>query len=228
MRDNNPDCLNFLDKKDARFRQLHHALDVQFHKLHSDGIGRQVNHTEVISVEEEQKLWESGVLGVSNPLSLQNAVFYTIGKMLCLRGGVEHRALKLSQLQRRTQPDHYIYSENVSKNRNGSFKQLHIKNKTVPIFACAEASDRCPVYLINLYISKLPQKAVKSDLFYVCPLHVISSDPWSPWYSAVPLGKHTLNDKVKKMCSDAGVTGNKTNHELLGQQECMNVGYLKS
>jgi hypothetical protein len=134
MRDNNPDCLNFLDKKDARFRQLHHALDVQFHKLHSDGIGRQVNHTEVISVEEEQKLWESGVLGVSNPLSLQNAVFYTIGKMLCLRGGVEHRALKLSQLQRRTQPDHYIYSENVSKNRNGSFKQLHIKNKTVCLF----------------------------------------------------------------------------------------------
>ena len=108
MRDINPDCLNFLDKKDARFRQLHHALDVQFHKLHSDGIGRQVNHTEVISIEEEQKLWESGVLGVSNPLSLQNAVFYTIGKMLCLRGGVEHRALKLSQLQRRTQPDHYI------------------------------------------------------------------------------------------------------------------------
>ena len=75
LRDINPDCFNFLDKKDAQFRQLHHALDVQFHKLHSDGIGRQVNHTEVISNEEEQKLGESGVLEVSNPLSLQNAVF---------------------------------------------------------------------------------------------------------------------------------------------------------
>ena len=135
-------------------------------------------------------------------------------KDVVLERRVEHRALKLSQLQRRTQPDHYTYSENVSKNRNGSFKQLHIKNKTVPIFVCTEAGDRCPVYLIDLYISKLPQKAVKSDLFYVRPLHIISFDPWSPWYSAVPLGKHTLNDKVKKVCSDAGVMGSKTNHSL--------------
>ena len=128
-------------------------------------------------------------------------MFYTVGKMLCLRGGVEHRALKLSQLQRRTQPDHYIYSENVSKNRNGSFKQLHIKSKTVPVYACPEAGVKCPVYLLDLYISKFPLKAVENDLFYVRPLKDVPPDPSAPWYSAVPVGKHTLNDKVKKMCT---------------------------
>ena len=99
-------------------------LTVHFHKLHSSGIGRKMKQSEVISEVEEQKLWESGVLGVADPKSLQNAVFYTLGKMLCLRGGMEHRSLKLSQLERRRQPDHYIYNENVSKNRNGSFKRL--------------------------------------------------------------------------------------------------------
>ena len=113
MREINPNCPNFLDKKDVRFQQFHHSLDVHFNKLHSSGIGRQVNHAEVISKQEENKLWESGVLGDSDPKSLQNAVFYMVGKMLCLRGGVEHRSLKLSQFQRKSQPDHYVYVENV-------------------------------------------------------------------------------------------------------------------
>ena len=56
--------------------QLQHILDVLFNKLHSKGIRRQVRHTEVISKSEEQTLWESHILGVENPKTLQNAVFY--------------------------------------------------------------------------------------------------------------------------------------------------------
>ena len=37
---------------------------------------------------------------------------------------VEHQAL--TQLQRRTQPGHFVYTKNVSKNTNGLFKQLHM------------------------------------------------------------------------------------------------------
>ena len=104
--------------------------------------------------------------------------------------------------------------ENVSKNRNGSFKQLHVKSKTVPIYACSEAGVKCPVNIIDFYFSKLPAKAFEADVFYVRPLKDVPSDPSAPWNSAVPIGKHTLNDKVKKMCLEAGVQGNKTNHSL--------------
>ena len=45
MRDCNPGCPNFLDKKDSRFKQLHGTLDSYFHDLHCEGIGRQVKHT---------------------------------------------------------------------------------------------------------------------------------------------------------------------------------------
>ena len=205
-----------MDKKDLRFRELHGTLDVHFHQLHSEGIGRQVQHAEIITKSEENQLWKSGVMGTSTPRSLQNAVFYYVGKLCCLRGGQEHRALKLSQLKRHMNPDQYTYYENVSKNRNGTFKQLHVKEKEVPIYACPEfkATERCPVYLLDMYISKLPPEAVVKDLFYLRPLDVTSTDPTQPWYSSLPVGKHTLNEKVKKMCSMAGIPGRKTNHSL--------------
>ena len=214
MREISPACPNFLDKKDSRFKQLHCTLDAHFHKLHSDGIGRQVKHAEVFTKEDEEKLWGTGVLGTNTPACLQNAAFFTVGKMFCLRGGEEHRALKLSRIKRMTQPDHYIYTENVSKNRNGSFKQLHVKNKIVPVSACPAAGERCPVYILDLYVSKLPPQAFEKDLFYVRPLEQVPTNPTSPWFSAVPVGKHTLNDKVKKMCGVAGIEGRKTNHSL--------------
>ena len=123
--------------------------------------------------------------------------------------------LRLSQLQR--EGDKYVYRENVSKNRNGSFKQLHINSKVVPVFPCLEAKERCPVRLLDLYISisisKLPPEA-KEDLLYVRLLDKKPKDPNLPWYSAVPLVKHTLQQEVKKMCTEAGVSGHKTNHSL--------------
>ena len=127
---------------------------------------------------------------------------------------MEHRALKLSQLKRMTDPDRYVYYENVSKNHNGSFKQLHIKHKVVPLFACPEAGERCPVRILDEYIGKLPADAVAQDLFYVRPLECPPTSSVAPWYSSVPIGKHTLNQKVKSMCLQAGISGNKTNHSL--------------
>ena len=108
MRAINSECPNFLDKKDGKFKKLQSTLDSLFHNLHSEGIGKQIKHAEIFTSDNEVKLWESGVVGLSTPTSLQNAVFYTIGKMFCLRGGQEHRSLKLSQLGQKSQIAIYI------------------------------------------------------------------------------------------------------------------------
>ena len=60
------------------------------------------------------------MIDVDTPTGLQNAAFFVVGKMFCLRGGQEHRGLQLSQLKRFK--DRYVYYENTSKNRNGTFK----------------------------------------------------------------------------------------------------------
>ena len=71
-----------------------------FRLLHSDGIGTKPCCSEVISQEEEELLWSKGVLGTDSPQKLLNAIFFNCGLNFCLRGGDEHRSLKVSQLER--------------------------------------------------------------------------------------------------------------------------------
>ena len=102
----------------------------------------------------------------------------------------------------------------MSKNTNGSFKNLHIKPKIVPLYACPEAGDRCPVTILDKYIDKLPDYAVEQDLFYLRPLPTVPVNPSLPWYAKAPVGRDSLNKVVKKMCQEAKIEGNKTNHSL--------------
>ena len=212
MRNKNPSCPNFLDKKDCHFKQLQGTLDAYFHKLHSQGVGRQTNHAEILTSEEEEKLWSAGVMSTNTPIGLQNATFFVVGKMFCLRGGQEHRGLQLSQLKRFE--DKYVYYENTSKNRNGSFKQLRVKSKVVPLYPTPDAGERCPVSILDKYISKLPSEAKEKDIFYARPLEIIPDNPDKPWYSGVHVGKNTLHAKLKNMCKAAEISGHKTNHSL--------------
>lgn len=214
MRQINDSCPNFMDKQDLRFKQLHNTLDSLFHKLHSEGVGVHVKHAEVITADEEMKLWESGIMGMDNPCSLQNAVFFTVGKVFCLRGGQEHRDLKISQFIRLKDPDRFVYHENTSKNKTGTYKHIHVKPKIVPIFAIPEAGERCPINILDKYIEKLPKEAFLKDLFYLRPLASAPTNDTDPWYTCVPVGKNTLNNKIKLMCEKAKISGNKTNHSL--------------
>ena len=148
---------------------------------------------------------------MDTPTGLQNAALFVVRKIFCLRGGgQEHRGLQLSQLKRFK--NWYVYYKNTSKKGNDTFKQLRIKSKVVPLFPCPEAGSRCPVCILDKYISKLPLEAKEKDLFYVRPLQKVIADKL--WYSSVPLGKHTLYSKLKNMCSEAGISGDKTNHSL--------------
>ena len=100
-----------MDRKDRRFANLNGAISSVFRKLREEGIGALVKHAPVISPEEEEKLWSSKVLGTSSPLQLQQAIFYLVGKVFCLRGGEEQRSLKISQFKRQSENDSYLYVE---------------------------------------------------------------------------------------------------------------------
>ena len=214
MRSYDPGCPNFLDKANHGFKELHAAVDNLGRQLRTDGIGAEVKHASIISSDEENMLWEKGVLDIDNPRTLLSAVFFCNGKNFCLRGGSEHRNLKLSQFKRLFEPDRYIYTENGSKNRSGCLRERSIQNKTVPIFSCFnKVGKRCHVYLLDLYISKMPQKAKDMDYFYLRPFDNVPENPSAPWCYNSPMGEHKLGGMVKNMFSKIGVTG-KTNHSL--------------
>ena len=151
-------------KHDPAFDPLHKCLDSVFRKLHNSGVGAKPKQARVITHDEEHTLWESSILGDKTPESLLHAVFYLNGLNFCLRGGEEHRQLKITQLQRMTVPDPdnpgqmidcYEYTEFGSKNRSGGLNQVYLRNKGFRQYAAKNAS-RCHVRLIDLYLDKLP------------------------------------------------------------------------
>ena len=89
-----------------------------------------------------------------------------------------------------------------------------MEHKSVTIVSNPAVGDKCPVFIIDLYISKLPQEAKQQDLFYCCPLPSVPDKCDDPWFIAVPVGKNTFSKMFSNMCSDAGITRVKTNHSL--------------
>ncbi len=164
--------------------------------------------------EFKQQLWESNTLGLHSPQALLNAVFYLNGKNFCLRGGEEHRALKISQVERCSDPPSYRYVENGSKNRNSTFAQRYVTNKIVPIHANPALKEQCHVRVLDLYYAKLLRDGMGKDVFYLRLLPKMPAKQDLPWFSSVPVGRNELHKMVQKMCADAGISGKKTNHNL--------------
>jgi len=72
----------------------------------------------------------------------------------------------------------------------------------------------CLVYLLDLYLSKLPSIVFEKDGMYWKPKSDISKNPSEPWYVCQPVGKHKLNGMVAQMCEGAHLHERKTNHSL--------------
>ena len=172
-----------------------------YHKLRTMDIGTVIKHAEIFTKDEELQLWKTGTLGTHLPQALLCTVFYLNGMNFCLRGGEEHRSLKISQLKRSDGPPTYTYVENGSKNRNGTFSQRYIPNKTVPIHANPLDKERCHVRILDVYISKLSEDAIAKDVFYVRPVTKIPANKDLPWFTSVPIG--TSNSSSKTRGADA-------------------------
>ena len=175
----NPSTPNFLDEHDPRFSGLRGTRDRVARSLRDDGVGAVVKHTPIITIDEENLLWSQGVLGMMTPTSLLNTVFFLNGKMLCLRGGREHRDLKIAQFIFDCDEggDYVQYSEHGSKNRSGSYKDKG-ENKIVKHYAQVN-DERCYVRHLQFYLSKLPAQIREdsSSGFYWKPLGSISLVP---------------------------------------------------
>ena len=202
-----------MDRGNPIFRPIHGACHSVYHSLHSGGIGVSVRHASIVSDNEERKLWEHGILGVDNSKSLQQAAFYFIGKRFCIRGGEEQRNLGPSNFVRSYNPDCFTYVEHGSKNYNARAKDLRYENKEVPCPALPENRPKCLVYILNLYMAKLPMFAFQNDILYLRPKRTTPSAPGEPWYDNIAVEKNSLRTMVKDMFAKVDIAG-KNNHSL--------------
>ena len=62
--------------QDPAFAQFRSSLDAEMKRLQAKGLGSKQRQAEPITEEEEDLLWEKGLLGDHNPQALLNTVIY--------------------------------------------------------------------------------------------------------------------------------------------------------
>ena len=139
-----------------------------------------------------------------------------MGLYFSLRGGQEHRDLKCSQFSRVPASGYsaqtfYQYVENGSKNYQGRFCETGQSNKIVRAYAQPNSESRCPVRILDLYLSKL---APGSTAFYMQPKQKAPSDSSQPWFKITPVGVNPLKGMMTKISQLAGLPVKYTNHSL--------------
>ncbi len=126
INENKSEPVRIFDPLNPVFKPLHQLLDRLYRDLDAQGIGTTKKQSETVSVSEENQLWDTHTIGTDSPQALLFTVFYYNGLNFVLRGGEEHRQLKISQLNFRTVPDPDVpgkdiecveYTEHGSKNR---------------------------------------------------------------------------------------------------------------
>ncbi len=155
------------------------------------------------------------MIGTKTPKALQNAVFFIVGKMFSLRGGVELRELKPSQVRRHIPILTNMFTPRMC--RRLAVEPLRNCMSPTRLFRCLGVlkQERCPVYVLDMYYSKLPKQGLVKDIFLFQPLTNVPTNFTSPWYSgSQPIGKNTLDYKLSRMCALAGIEGRITNHSL--------------
>ena len=184
-------------------------------RLQACGLGAKKRQAEVITHEEEEKLWESGQLGDSTPQQLLDTIVFCCGLFFALRSGKEHRQLRrtppqIELIERPGERAYLRYREDVSKNHPGGLKARNIPSKVVYHHANLENPQRCFILLYKKYLALSPADA-PADAFYLQPARSPTS---SCWFSRNPLGHNPLGGTVARICRLAGIPGYKTNHSL--------------
>ncbi|XP_070555060.1 uncharacterized protein KIAA1958-like [Ptychodera flava] len=83
---------------DRVFHKLNQAIRAKQVDLKGQGKGRKELKSEEISAEEEETMWQAGVLGINNPQSANFTMFFLFGKHFGMRGRNEHRQLKFGDI----------------------------------------------------------------------------------------------------------------------------------
>ena len=77
----------------SEFVQLCNVLDNTMKERHATGLGV-CQSSKIITLDHENKMFNQGILGESNPQQLLDTMIYMIGMHCALRGGLEHNKLQ--------------------------------------------------------------------------------------------------------------------------------------
>ena len=186
-------------------------------QLKGKGLGNKPNRCEAFTEEEENKLWELGLLGNETAESVQNTMWFFVTKCLGFRGRDESRKLKWGDLKLRE--DHAgvkfleWIKERGTKTRDGNTG--HTREFNPKLFENAKNKDRCPIAFYELIQEHRPLECLGDDSPFFLTINSRGcKSTEKKWYKNMPMGINTLGKIIKTMAEKAGIKGKKTNHSL--------------
>ena len=123
-------------------------------ELSEQGLGIIRKQASVISISQQNELWECGYLGSDTLQKLLDTVLYLLGLHFALRAGEEHRKLRLGEnskivIKNDEEGRRYLeYIEDVSKSNRGGLLHRKVNPKVTIAYEDTEQPERCPV---NIY-----------------------------------------------------------------------------
>ena len=201
--------------ENEKFLGLRNVVDNTMKERTAQGLGLR-SSSEIISLNQEDVLFNSGALGDKEPLQLLHTVIYMMGLHLALPGGVEHNRLRRPGFDPQVIVGNdargrecLIYTEDALNKTNQGGLKCKQRTKVVYVYPSANLF-RCPVRIYKKYIGLLPKpKSCKKLYLRVKPKQM----PYV-WYADQPFGVNKVCSAVKEICNKAGITGKFMNHSL--------------
>ena len=218
----NENSLNWKLIDEPDFCNVKVVLDNVMKERAQQNIGMVKKQAQVITESFQDELWSKNILGEDSPDKLRQTVLFLIGIHCGLHAGDEHYELRRDTPEKSSQFSFQknskgqrcvVYTEDTTtKTNDGGLASLRKDRKVVWIYPSSNV-NRCPMRLIDKYISLCPE--IRSEKLR-CNFYVRSLERPNPaqWYSNRVVGVNTLRKYVQEMLKSAKLDGFFTNHSL--------------
>ena len=204
--------------RDTQFAPSREKLKASRKFLKGKGKGNKPNAAEPVDVAEVEQMWQHGALGASDPVTLQQTIWWLISTQMGTRGRDEHHKFKFGDFELKKASDGTEFiefsRERGTKTRTGETEKSTNADARVfkpKMWATPDRPERCPVRIFQQYVDRRPPEMCQEDSpFYLSINH--KHKPGSYWYKKLPLGIHKVDGMMKNLAKDGSLTGKKTNH----------------
>lgn len=183
--------------KDIEFVDTRKALNAAMTESADTGLISGQHASEPISFDDENTLFESGILGSTTTKHVLNTALYLLAVHTSVRGGAELRNLRAGEnsqfrLEFHEGKEVLIYKETKAKNYQGNAKSLRKNPPPECLIHHNENHDRCCVCFYKKLINGRP-KDCQSNALFLKPLARPKGDVL---FTNVPVGYHTLDNII--------------------------------
>ena len=190
-----------------QFIKVQKVVKSKLKTLKQAGKGNLPNKASPLSEDEIEKLWTCGQLGMDNPRSIINTLWWFNTLHFGMRSVTPPRQMCWCDVQLNTDctgQRFLTFNERATKTRTGANVKRDAHENAMA-FANTENPGRCPMELYLKYASMRPESARSPDspFYLACNTRPGGPKEGEMWFKNQPMGINTIGTIMKNMAAAA-------------------------